>query len=104
MKDNSCQTHTGSIVGNDSLITIEELCQTCSIDVEYILNLVDEGVIEPIGSNSAQWRFAELSLLRIKTVIRLQRDLGVNVSGAALVLDLLDEVKFLRAKIDRMSI
>ena len=37
--------------------------------------------------------------MRVQTVKRLQSDLGINLEGAALALDLLDEVKTLRQQI-----
>ena len=35
-------------------------------------------------------------MIRVHSAIRLQRDLGVNLAGIALVLDLLEELKYLR--------
>lgn len=103
MSDDSFQTLTGRVVDEESLFTLGDLCRACSIDAEYIISLVEEGVVEPIGKGYAQWRFSGVSLYRVGAAIRLQHDLGVNLSGAALVLDLMDEVKYLRARMKRMS-
>ena len=46
-----------------------------------------------------QWQFSANSVLRIHTVTRLQQDLGVNLAGAVLALELLDEVKTLRRQV-----
>jgi chaperone modulatory protein CbpM len=35
---------------------------------------------------------------RVQTAIRLQQDLGVNLAGAALALDLLEELQELRCR------
>jgi chaperone modulatory protein CbpM len=45
------------------------------------------------------WRFTGLHLHRAKVAMRLHRDLGVNFAGAALALDLMDELDMLRTKI-----
>jgi chaperone modulatory protein CbpM len=39
----------------------------------------------------------------VRCVIHLQRDLGVNLAGAALALDLLEELQQLRARISRLQ-
>jgi chaperone modulatory protein CbpM len=45
-----------------------------------------------------EWRFSMNDLRRIKTALRLQRDLEVNLAGVALVLDLLDQLKELETQ------
>lgn len=66
---------------------------------EWVIALVDEGVPDPLGQDPAHWRFAGASLRRARAALRLQRDLGINLAGAALVLDLIDEVGSLRARL-----
>ena len=43
------------------------------------------------------WRFHAVSLRRVRITRNLQEELGVNMPGAALALDLLDELERLRA-------
>jgi len=43
-----------------------------------------------------QWRFSGASVYRARTIQRLQRDLGVNIAGAALALALLEEIDTLQ--------
>ncbi|MBT8072067.1 MAG: hypothetical protein HKP21_08375 [Xanthomonadales bacterium] len=62
------------------------------VKTETITLLVDEGILDPIGDNVERWRFSVGSLRRVKTAVHLQRDLGVNLAGAALALDLLDRI------------
>ena len=47
-------------------------------------------------SDRAQWRFSGVALTRVQRVIRLQHDFGVNLPGAALALELLEELERLR--------
>ena len=58
--------------------------------------MIQEGVLTPAGSAPQEWRFSAQEVKRIQVTIRLQRDLGVNLPGAALALDLLDELEHLR--------
>ena len=89
---------TGHVVRDSQKIPLEELCNSCSISVEEIKVMVEHGIIKPIQfqTDIHRWAFNGKCVLRIKTVIRLQRDLGVNMAGAALAVELLDEIKKLR--------
>lgn len=80
-------------------LTISEVCQACAVQVETIVELVDEGVLSPIGREPHHWRFTGTHLRRATVAIRLQRDLGVNLAGAALALQLLDELEALQARL-----
>ncbi|WP_110655985.1 chaperone modulator CbpM [Salinicola halimionae] len=81
------------------VLTLGELCQTCTVHAEWVIELIDEGVIVPSGRRREQWRFYGASLHRVRVVQRLQRDLGVNLAGAALALELIDEVARLRQRV-----
>ena len=85
-------------------LTLDELCRTCAVHASYIVELVQEGVIVPtlaVGDSSAPetWRFNSLHVRHTKVAWRLQHDLDVNLPGAALALQLLDELEALRAQI-----
>ena len=45
-------------------LTITEVSQACSVRVETILELVDEGVLSPIGREPHRWRFTGTHLRR----------------------------------------
>lgn len=85
-------------------LTLSEVSQACAVRVETILELVDEGVLTPSGREPHHWRFTGTHLRRATVAIRLQRDLGVNLAGAALALELLDELAALRARLRKMGI
>jgi chaperone modulatory protein CbpM len=76
--------------------TLAELCSSCEVTQEYVIEIVAEGIVEPLGGAPEQWRFSGVALTRVQRVLRLQRDFGVNLPGAALALDLLEEVERLR--------
>jgi chaperone modulatory protein CbpM len=91
---------SGHIFDDTAEITIVELCEVCSIEVELVDALVDEGILEPIGGGREQRRrFPYSSVRRTRTAVHLQRDLGLNLAGAALALDLLDQIEHLRARL-----
>lgn len=84
----------------DSL-TLKELCNFCRAEESWVVELVQQGVLEPEGTVAASWRFRGLSIIRAKKARRLSRDLGINTAGVALVLDLLEQREHLLRRLDR---
>ncbi len=92
------QTLSGHILEETPKLSLAELCRGCHIPAETMIELVDYGIISPCqGETTKQWRFHSTTLIRVDKAMRLKADLGVNLAGAALVLELLDEVNELRA-------
>lgn len=85
-------TLTGEVLEESDLVSLADLCRSCTVETNTITTLVAEGILDPTGEDIEHWRFTIGSLRRVKTVIHLQRDLGVNLAGAALALELLDRI------------
>jgi chaperone modulatory protein CbpM len=94
---------SGFVLDETTTLTVQELSCACSVRVEKIVELVEEGILEPAGPALAEWRFPGTCLNRARAAVRLQRDLEVNLAGTALVLDLMDEVKLLRSRLERLE-
>ena len=91
---------TGILVEENTVFTLAELSRACGKPAEWILALVEEGVIEPVGGeDKTHWQFHGYCLRRVRIVQRLESDLGLNLAGAALALELLEEVEALRNRI-----
>jgi len=90
---------SGDLIEQDLEFTVDELCRNCSLKLERVVEFVQEGVLDPRGENHAQWRFKLSSIRRVRTAMRLQRDLGVNLAGAALALELLDRISELQSRL-----
>ncbi len=84
-------------------LSLSDLCEVCTVTSERVVQLVDEGLVEPVGRYPAEWRFSGRSVRRVLVAERLSRDLRLNAAGAALVVDLLDEVKRLRQRLIRLE-
>ncbi len=97
------KTHSGMVLDEHNEVTIEELIQVCCCDVDWIIELVGEGILDPIGKDVKQWRFTGVSLLTTRTAMHLQRDLGINLPGIALALDLMQEVQQLQGLVNRTA-
>ena len=94
---------TGEILEQDVELTLGELCKACHTSAEQVFQLVDEGIIEPYGREPTIWRFSGVSVRRVRCVQRLEQDLGVNVAGAALALELIEELEHLRTRLRRLG-
>ncbi len=93
----------GSVVEEEIHLTLVELCQACSASEEHVIAWVFEGVLEPVGEVPQDWRFTGQSLRRARLAWSFTRDLGINPSGVALALDLLDEIAALQAQLYRIG-
>jgi chaperone modulatory protein CbpM len=87
------------IVDEASIYSLEDLCRTCNVQIEWITELMEHGVVEPEGRVRAQWRFSSVSAVRVAKAKRLQRDLGLNAAGVALAFDLLAQIQTLNDQI-----
>ncbi|HEB83179.1 MAG TPA: MerR family transcriptional regulator [Gammaproteobacteria bacterium] len=94
---------SGDIIENESSLSLRQLCDACSVHAEYIIDLVNEGIIEPSGVQNTHWCFNGMSIRRVRTARRLQRDLGINLAGIAMVLDLMDEMERMRSRLSLMG-
>ncbi|MDZ4729438.1 MAG: chaperone modulator CbpM [Xanthomonadales bacterium] len=101
-------TLQGEILGKDIILTLEQLCRSCALPQEQILLLVEEGIIEPkalAGGPASDlqiehWQFHWKSVTRVRTSTRLQQDLGVNLAGVALALELLERIDKLERRLN----
>lgn len=96
---------TGELVEREQRITLAELCACCRQPAERMIAYVEHGIIEPVdpGRTTSRWEFSREDMLRAQAAARLQADLGINLAGAALALELLDEVKALRRLVNAMQ-
>ena len=103
MNDELLKMLSGEVLEEDVELTLAELSQACQQPAERIIELVEEGVVEPRGSDPVRWRFHGTSLLRVRCALNLEKDLGVNAAGAALALDLLEELERLRKRLRQIE-
>ncbi len=90
---------SGTLLDEQVHFSLTEFCQVCSSKTEWVIELVDEGILEPSGGESSRWSFPGNSVTKAQRARRLQHDLEINLAGVALVLDLLDEIEMLRSRV-----
>lgn len=92
----------GYILEEQTELTLADLCRACAAEPDVLIALVQEGVLHPLGAAPTQWRFTGVHMHRASVALRLQRDLGVNIAGAALALELMDQLHTLRAQLQHL--
>jgi chaperone modulatory protein CbpM len=94
---------TGVVLDESTELSLTELSEACSTSTEWVLELVDEGILDPIGSEQARWRFSGTNLVRAHAAMRLQQDLEINLAGVALALELMEEIETMRVRLRRFE-
>ena len=87
------------VVEEEVEMSLGELCQACGAESELVRQLVAHGVLEPRGDTPQGWVFVGASLRRTRQAVRLMHDLEVNLPGAALALDLMDQIQRLQQQL-----
>ena len=93
----------GQVIDDSTEITIVQLCRRCAVEAELIERLVDEGIIEPSRREGDILYFPHSCTRRTRIVLRLRSDLGVNMAGAALALELLDRIERLQSRLSAVA-
>lgn len=78
----------------EQLYTFEYAALITETSITLVMSYVELGVIEPIGD-----LLHSREIARIAQIQRLRQDLGLNLVGAAMVLDMAQEIAQLRAQL-----
>jgi chaperone modulatory protein CbpM len=97
------QILSGMILDETTWVDAGELCTLCRLSRTHLIELVEEGVVHPVGGKPEEWRFPSSDLARLRRALRLERDLQINLAGVALAMDLLDELERLRTRLRRLE-
>lgn len=73
-------------------LTLDELAGFVGLQPEVVHSYFVYGLIDP-HTESPELLFAEEVVVRILKIERLRSDLGVNLAGCGLVLDLLERIE-----------
>ena len=79
-------------------LDMAEFCEATELSDVYVIEIVEHGILEPQGAQPKDWRFTDFELALAKQAAKLRHDLELDWEGVALALDLLEEVRELRAE------
>jgi chaperone modulatory protein CbpM len=77
----------------DDVLTMEVVAEIVGARQSMILRLAQQGLIETLESESGERLVSRRTLMRLRRMQRLHRDLGVNFAGAAVIIDLVDRIE-----------
>jgi len=91
------------LLGEQDWIAVETLCRVCDLTLEAMAELADLGVVSPRGYAPSEWQLPATVLPRLRTMGRLMRDLGINASGAALAMELIETQRRLELRVRELE-
>ena len=93
----------GVLLDDHMTLSLAELSRACARHAQWVEELVEEGILDPEGSEPATWCFSTNNLIRAHKAMRLERDLRINKAGIALALDLMEQMEEMRARLRRIE-
>ncbi len=90
------------VLSDGDWIGVSEICHMCHIDLASVLELGDLGLVAARETREG-WQVPANALPRLRVVGRLMRDLGVNTSGAALAVELIERQHALEARLRHLE-
>ena len=77
---------------DDDWLRLDEICTRLSVERQWIVEMVELGALDPHGGlEPSAWVFPRRELPRVLAMTRLVTDLGVNLTGAAIIVELVEE-------------
>jgi DNA-binding transcriptional MerR regulator len=81
-------------------LTLEELAHAAGLHPDLVASFVDFGLLEPVGRDGPRLLFDMDAVLRVRAIQRLRRDLGVNLAGVAVILDLTERLRAMQQELE----
>jgi DNA-binding transcriptional MerR regulator len=81
-----------------SLLTVSEIARLAGLHPELVERLISLGLVDPVDTQPEPL-FEPAVILRLRRIVRLRNDLGVNWAGVGVVLDLLGRIEELQEEL-----
>ena len=79
-------------------LDMRTLCQEADITADWVIGIVEHGIVEPSGRTPEDWLFDDRAPVTLKRAVKLHQELELEWEGVALALELLEEVQHLRSE------
>lgn len=88
-------------MNTENFIPINTLCQHYKVEINFFNTLDENGLIEIQFVDNIQYVHKE-SIYEIEKIVRMHKDLEVNIEGIDVVLNLLQKIEALQAELLRV--
>ena|SRR5215475_4179652 len=83
-------------------LTLEALASSAGLHPAHVERFVEFGLLEPVAMVGTELVFETSAILRLRMIERLRREIGINLNGIAVILDLLDRLRALQCETERL--
>jgi len=90
----------GVLIEDTTTISFTEVCHKYNIPKELLIEMMEEGLFPNQPTEPEQIALDQKALRRIESAFRLHRDLGINLPGVALAIELLEELEKMHKELD----
>ena len=84
---------------DEATLTLAELARACSVEVEWVVERIESGLLADGSPYVASWRFTSRDLTRARRLYQLERDFEAAPELAALAADLIEENQRLKERL-----
>lgn len=99
------QAILNAVLIDEAALTVEELAQACAVEPDWVVQRVRTGILlDSADADYVAWRFTSADLVRARRLCQIERDFDANDDVAALVVDLSEEIRRLRAKLSAAGV
>jgi DNA-binding transcriptional MerR regulator len=85
------------------VLGLEELASAAGLHPGLVEQLIEYGLLEPEAGVGSRALFPASAVARLRLIVRLRTDLGVNLAGIAVILDLRDRLLRLQEEMERLQ-
>ena len=87
----------------DEPLTCDVVAKTIGARRSLVVRLARQGLIETLEGETSEPLLPRRAVVQLRRMQRLRRDLGVNFSGAAIILDLVKRIEQLNGELIEMQ-
>jgi chaperone modulatory protein CbpM len=94
--------YSASESSGSRLLHLAELAGLAGLHPEVVKRFLALGLIEP-AVKEPEPLFGYEAVLRVGRIVRLRRDMGINLASAGIILDLLDQIEELKTQLEQLK-
>jgi chaperone modulatory protein CbpM len=106
------QDSVTGVLLDEAALDLEEMARACGVEPDWVRRHVQAGVLvledaggaDALQADIVAWRFRSNDLNRARRLASIERDFDANEELAALVVDLADEVRRLRVRLNALGL